>query len=67
MFKHLRADKIQRDIRDNNIVDLFDDIEYVFHLAAKNSVIDCENDPIETYSINLDGTTNIFNASLKKM
>ena len=56
----------QADIRDSNIVDLFDDIEYVFHLAAKNSIIDCENDPIETYSINLDGTTNIFNASLKK-
>ena len=56
----------QEDIRDQKIHNLFSDVEYVFHLAAKNSIIDCENDPIETSDINVNGTINVFNAALKK-
>ena len=56
----------QEDIRDEKIHNLFSEVEYVFHLAAKNSIIDCENDPIETSDINVNGTINIFNAALKK-
>ena len=56
----------QEDIRDKKIHNLFSDVEYVFHLAAKNSIIDCENDPIETSDINVNGTINVFNAALKK-
>ena len=37
----------KEDIRDKNIDSLFNGIDYVFHLAAKNSIIDCENDPNE--------------------
>jgi UDP-glucose 4-epimerase len=56
----------QEDIRDKKIHNLFSDVEYVFHLAAKNSIIDCENDPIETSDINVNGTINVFDAALKK-
>jgi UDP-glucose 4-epimerase len=51
------------DIRDKSIFNLFEGVDYVFHLAAKNSIIDCENDPIETHDINVNGTRNIFEAS----
>lgn len=51
------------DIRDKSIFNLFEGIDYVFHLAAKNSIIDCENDPSETHDINVNGTRNIFEAS----
>ena len=53
------------DIRDKNIDDLFHDVQYVFHLAAKNSIIDCENNPSETSDINVNGTINIFDAAVK--
>ena len=56
----------QEDIRDKKIHNLFSEVEYVFHLAAKNSIIDCENDPMETSDINVNGTINIFDAALKK-
>ena len=56
----------QEDIRDKDIYKLFSDIDYVFHLAAKNSLIDCENNPSETLDINVNGTTNIFDASQKQ-
>tara|TARA_B110000003_G_scaffold72284_1_gene73661 strand:+ start:869 stop:1786 length:918 start_codon:yes stop_codon:yes gene_type:complete len=55
----------EEDIRDKKIHNLFSEVEYVFHLAAKNSIIDCENNPIETSDININGTINVFNAALK--
>tara|TARA_B100001057_G_scaffold171070_1_gene171854 strand:- start:6739 stop:7668 length:930 start_codon:yes stop_codon:yes gene_type:complete len=55
----------QKDIRSKDINNLFHGIDYVFHLAAKNSIIDCENNPKETEDINVNGTKNIFNISLK--
>jgi len=51
------------DIRDKEVFNLFKNVDYVFHLAAKNSIIDCENDPDETHDINVNGTRNIFEAS----
>ena len=53
------------DIRDKNIYDLFDDVECIFHLAAKNSILDCENNPYETSDINVNGTINIFDGAVK--
>jgi len=53
------------DIRDKNIYNLFSGVECVFHLAAKNSIIDCEENPDETFDINVDGTRNIFNAAVE--
>ena len=56
----------KKDIRDKNIHELFSNIDCVFHLAAKNSLIDCENTPSETFDINVNGTANIFNAAKKQ-
>tara|TARA_B000000475_G_scaffold48676_3_gene37564 strand:+ start:18225 stop:19142 length:918 start_codon:yes stop_codon:yes gene_type:complete len=55
----------KEDIRNNDIHNLFSDVDYVFHLAAKNSIIDCENNPDETFEINVNGTINVFNAAIK--
>lgn len=55
----------KEDIRDTNIYPLFRNVEYVFHFAAKNSIIDCQNDPVETSDINVRGTVNVFEASSK--
>ena len=51
------------DIRDRAIYPLFNDIDYVFHLAAKNCISDCQLDPVETADINVRGTVNIFEAA----
>jgi len=56
----------QMDIRDKNISDIFNNIDYVFHLAAKNCITDCQEDPLETFDINVNGTINIFEAAIKK-
>ena len=54
------------DIRDKNISDIFDNIDYVFHLAAKNCITDCQEDPMKTFDINVNGTINIFEAAIEK-
>lgn len=51
------------DIRDKEIFSLFNGVDVVFHLAAKNCLIDCLNNPIETSDINISGTVNVLEAS----
>lgn len=51
------------DIRDSSINSLFNNIDYVFHFAAKNCINDCQIDPVETASINVTGTVNILEAA----
>lgn len=51
------------DIRDKNLKILFKDIDYVYHLAAKNCISDCQIDPVETFDINVTGTANVFEAA----
>tara|TARA_Y100001935_G_scaffold250652_1_gene251168 strand:+ start:33068 stop:34000 length:933 start_codon:yes stop_codon:yes gene_type:complete len=53
------------DIRDKEIDKIFHDMDFVFHLAAKNSLIDCEKNPEETHDINVNGTFNVFRSALK--
>lgn len=53
----------QIDIRSKNIFPLFDGIDVVFHLAAKNDLIACQEDPVETIDINIHGTSNVFEAA----
>ncbi len=53
------------DIRDKSIHELFEGVDIVFHLAAKNCINDCQIDPVETAEINVVGTVNIFEASRK--
>ncbi len=51
------------DIRGKDIFPLFQDVDTVFHLAAKNCIADCQADPVETAEINVFGTVNVFEAS----
>lgn len=51
------------DIRSKDIYPLFKDVDYVFHLAAKNCISDCQEDPVETADINVKGTVNVFEAA----
>jgi len=51
------------DIRDRDIYPLFENIDYVFHFAAKNCISDCQLDPVETADINVHGTVNVFEAA----
>lgn len=55
----------KEDIRSHDILRLFEGIDVVFHLAAKNCIADCQLDPIETAQINVVGTINVFEACKK--
>ena len=53
------------DIREKAIYPVFQNVDYVFHFAAKNCISDCQLDPVETADINVTGTVNILEASRK--
>jgi UDP-glucose 4-epimerase len=53
----------QLDIRSKDIFSLFEGVDFVFHLAAKNCISDCQADPVETVDINVTGTANVFEAA----
>ncbi|OGG72652.1 hypothetical protein A3A38_00230 [Candidatus Kaiserbacteria bacterium RIFCSPLOWO2_01_FULL_53_17] len=53
------------DIRSRDIAPLFQGIDVVFHLAAKNALRDCQEDPVGTMEMNVVGTANVFDVSLK--
>ncbi|MDI7259761.1 MAG: NAD-dependent epimerase/dehydratase family protein [Thermodesulfobacteriota bacterium] len=53
----------QYDIRRREIAPLFEGVDTVFHLAAKNCIADCQADPVETAEINVSGTVNVFEAA----
>jgi nucleoside-diphosphate-sugar epimerase len=51
------------DIRSGEIRPLFENVDFVFHLAAKNCITDCQLDPVDTADINVTGTVNVFDAA----
>jgi nucleoside-diphosphate-sugar epimerase len=51
------------DIRGSEIYDGFRGLDVLFHLAAKNCIADCQDDPVETADINVTGTANVFEAA----
>jgi len=51
------------DIRSKEIYERFDGVDVVFHLAAKNDLVACQKDPVETMEINVAGTANVFEAA----
>lgn len=53
------------DIRSKDIYQVFENVDYVFHLAAKNCITDCQKNPLETVDINITGTLNVFEAARK--
>ena len=55
----------ETDIRDKQIYKLFENVDFVFHFAAKNCISDCQLDPLETADINVKGTVNVFEAARK--
>jgi len=57
------VDFYKNDIRDKTIYPLFQNVDYVFHFAAKNCINDCQIDPVETAEINVSGTVNVFEAA----
>jgi nucleoside-diphosphate-sugar epimerase len=58
-----RAELHVTDIRGRDLYGLFRGIDVLFHLAAKNCIADCQDDPVETASINVTGTVNVFEAA----
>jgi len=53
------------DIRSRAIYPIFQGAEAVFHLAAKNCLADCLQDPVETAEVNVAGTANVLEASVR--
>jgi len=53
----------QLDIRSKKIYPLFEGVDHVFHLAAKNCISDCQADAVETADINVTGTVCVFEAA----
>ncbi len=53
------------DIRSRDIAPIFEGVDVVFHLAAKNEIRSCQEDPVGTMEMNVVGTANIFDVSLK--
>lgn len=51
------------DIRSRDIYPIFEGVDAVFHLAAKNQLQDCQRDPVETIDVNVSGTANVFEAA----
>lgn len=58
-----RVDFHEEDIRSRAIYPLFEGVDAVFHLAAKNCLTDCLRDPVETAEVNVAGTTNVLEAA----
>jgi UDP-glucose 4-epimerase len=51
------------DIRSDEMYSVFEGVDTVFHLAAKNDLLACQRDPVETMDINVHGTTKVFEAA----
>ena len=52
----------ERDIRDPATADLFEGVDVVFHLAARNCLSDCMAHPADTADINVKGTVQVLEA-----
>src|SRR3989442_14741110 len=51
------------DIRSRRIFQFFEGVEAVFHLAAKNCLLDCLQDPGETAEVNVAGSATVLEAA----
>jgi nucleoside-diphosphate-sugar epimerase len=61
-----RLTYVQGDVRSSDIAPYFDGVDAVFHLAARNSIRKCEDDPEAAKDINEHGTENVFSMCLEK-
>ena len=53
------------DVRSQEIYPAFEGVAAVFHLAAKNDLLACQKDPVETMDINVHGTANVLEAATR--
>lgn len=53
------------DIRSEKIEQYFQGMDAVFHLAAKNCLVDCLQNPVDTADINVRGTAHVLEAARK--
>lgn len=53
----------EMDVRSPELHTVMREGDVIFHLAAKNCISDCQSDPVETASINVTGTVNVFEAA----
>lgn len=51
------------DIRSPELPALCENVDVVFHLAAKNCIPDCQLHPLETADVNILGTINVFESA----
>ncbi len=65
IFENLKLNLIQADVRDKAIGNLLDGVDIVFHLAAISSLPACQENPVEAFSVNVEGTINLLEASRK--
>ncbi len=61
-----RCEFYQIDIRSPEFFDVVEEGDVIFHLAAKNCIADCQEDPVETASVNVMGSANVFEAARRK-
>jgi len=52
----------ERDIRDLGNEELMKGVDAVFHLAARNCLLDCLRHPVETADVNVTGTVRVLEA-----
>ena len=62
-FKNKKFKFIKKDIRKIKLIDIKKKVDYVVHLAALGSVPRSFKNPIETNSVNVDGSLNILKLS----
>jgi len=58
-----RVEFHKADICGPEIYPLFEGADAVFHLAAKTSLVDCLNNPLEAATVNVVGTLNVLEAA----
>lgn len=61
-----RVDFRELDIRDARLSEHFQNVDTVFHLAAKTSLTDCLDHPLEAVDVNVKGTVNVLEAVKKR-
>jgi nucleoside-diphosphate-sugar epimerase len=63
---HPKVDQYIFDVRDKDVITpLFENIDYVLHLAGMVSIYDCDKDPYGTMDNNIMGAINVLEACLK--
>lgn len=67
-YEHKGAEYHKLDIRDDNTLELYNNVDFVFHCAARSRIQPSVDDPSETFSTNVYGTQKVLeNCRLKKI